>query len=235
MSAKPRIPKSLEQRLQDCETHLYFLWDARRLYPAQEDRFKQIAAELRILVCETRTNHPLLLKLMEEFAFPFDVQPPGPPFDKQPITMVGWRDDPAHKQLTAEVQAAIGDEQKLSQVLQRQASLRRPVPFREYVEKSLAVFIAPYDYSYRELILAVAQQVGSSHEDLTVEEPLIKMQHVRLAGHQGHIAPLIVFTELVLEVGRLFVEFLVQTQNYEPRYYKQQHAEPGAAADGGGM
>jgi hypothetical protein len=92
---KPRIPKSLEQRVQDCETHLYFLWDARRLYPAQEDRFKQIAAELRILVCETRTNQPLLLNLMEELDFTFDVQPPGPPFDNWSIPMVGWRDDPA--------------------------------------------------------------------------------------------------------------------------------------------
>ncbi len=225
VSPKPRIPKSLEQRLQDCETHLYFLWDSHRLYPAQEDRFKQIAAELRILVCETRTNHPLLLYLMEELGFSYDVQPPGPPFDKQPIPMIGWRDDPVHQQLTTEVQAAIGDERRLSQILQKQAALRHALPFREYVEKSLAVFIAPYDYSYRELTLAVAQQVGSSHEDLSVEEPLIKLQQFRLAGHQGHVAPLIVFADSVLKVGGAFVEFLIQTQSYEPRYYKQQQAE----------
>ena len=235
MPPKPRIPKSLEQRLQDCETHLYFLWDSRRLYPVQKDRFKQIAAELRILVCETRTNHPLLLNLMEELGFAFDVQPQGPPFDKQPISMVGWRDDPVHQQLTAEVQAAIGDEQKVSEVLQKQAALRRPMPFREYVEKGLAVFIAPYDYSYRELTLAVSQQVGSSHEDLTVEEPLVKLQHFSLAGHKGHVAPLIVFADLALEVGGAFVDFLVQTQSYKPQYYKEQQAEPGAARDRRGM
>jgi hypothetical protein len=225
VSAKPRIPKSLEQRLRDCETHLYFLWDARRLYMAQEDRFKQIAAELRILVCETRTNHPLLLNLMDELSFSFDIQPQDAPLDKQPIAMVGWRDDPLHQQLTAEVQAAMGDAQKLSQLLEKQASLRRPVAFREYVEKALAVFIAPYDYSFRELILAVAQQVGSSHEDLAVEEPLIRMQHVCLAGHQGHVAPLIPFADLVLEIGEAFVAFLVQTRDYEPRYYKKRQAE----------
>ena len=48
-SMKRRIPKTLEQRMQDCETHLFFLRDALRLYPCQPDRFKQIAAELRVL------------------------------------------------------------------------------------------------------------------------------------------------------------------------------------------
>lgn len=218
MLPKPRIPKTLEQRLQDCETHLYFLRDARSLYPAQEDRYKQIAAELRILVCETRTNHPLLLNLMEELGFSFDVQPPAMPFQRLPIPMVGSRDDSVHQQLAAEFQAAIGDEHKLSEVLQKQVALRRPVPFREYVEKALAVFVAPYDFSYRELTLAIAQQVGSSHEDLTVEEPLIRMQQIRLVGHQGHIAPLIAFADLVLKVGGDFMEFLVLTQSYKLRY-----------------
>ena len=96
MTRKARIQKPLEQRLDECETHLYFLWDARRLYPDQRDRYKQIASELRVLVGDHKPKRRLLLSLMNELGFSYDVQPPGPPLDKHPIPMVGWRDDPEH-------------------------------------------------------------------------------------------------------------------------------------------
>ena len=93
MTRKPRIAKSEAQILSECETHLYFLWDAFRLYSQQRERFKQIAAELRILVCETRKNKPLFLDLMDKYNFKYEVQPPGlreggPPLKLQPMPMV---------------------------------------------------------------------------------------------------------------------------------------------------
>ena len=120
----------------DCETHLYFLWEARRLYPEQPDRFKQIASELRVLVCRTATNHPLLLDLMDELNFSHEVPPPGPPFDKQPTPIVGWRDEPIQQELTAEAQASLGDEGRIAAVLEKQAGLRRAIPLREDVDKA---------------------------------------------------------------------------------------------------
>ena len=136
--------------MQDCETHLFFLRDALRLYPSQPDRFKQIAAELRVLVCETKNNHPLLLELMEEVGFSCGL-----------------------------------------------------VPFREYVENHLAVYLAPYEYTFRDLVLKVAEQLGSSHEDLSVEEPLAKMQNMILGQAQGHM-PLIPSRIEFSKSGRLF-------------------------------
>lgn len=96
MTRKHRAPKSPEARLVECETHLYFLWDARRLYQEQRDRYKQIAAELRVLVGDHRPSRRLLISMMDEFGFRYEVQPPPPPFDKQPIAMIGWREDPNH-------------------------------------------------------------------------------------------------------------------------------------------
>jgi hypothetical protein len=169
---KPRVPKTSAERLEDCETHLYFLWDALRLYPEQRDRFKQIAAELRVLVCKTKTNKPLLLNLMDEFAFVYEIQPPGvsaagPPLKPQPLPMVGWREDPIHAEISERLSRAIesGDEAQMQEIDRRLAELAKPVPFREWVNRGLAVFIAPHDYSHRELVLAIAQQFGSSHED----------------------------------------------------------------------
>ncbi|MEX5215360.1 MAG: hypothetical protein AB7G48_17240 [Nitrospiraceae bacterium] len=211
----------------DCETHLYFLWDALRLYPKERDRFKQIAAELRILVCETRKNKPLLLNLMDEFAFVYEVQPPGmsasgPPLKPQPLPMVGWREDPIHAEISERLSRAIesGDTAQMKEIDRRLAELAKPIPFREWINRGLAVFIAPYDYSHRELVLAIAQQLGSSHEDDSVEEPILRLQQIYIGGQRGDLAPMIVFANDVLSVGVAFIRHVESDHSFQPRYFR---------------
>jgi len=227
MNRKTRIPKSSAQKIQDCETHLYFLWDAHRLYSTQRERFKQIAAELRILVCGTRQNKPLLLDLMDEYNFIYEVQPPGlqeggPPLKPQPMSMVGSRDDPILKELSEELSESLksGDEEKISNIEKKLADLSKPVPFREWVNKGLALYIKPHEYSHRELTLAIAQQFGSSHEDDSVEEPLVRLRQIIIGGDTGDIVSMIVFAEYVIHVGIMFIEYLVERLGYEPKYFR---------------
>ena len=220
MGQKARIQKSREQRIGECETHLYFLWDAYRLYPEQRERYKQVASELRVLVGDRKANRRLLISLMDDLGFVYEVQPSGPPFDKQPIPMVGWRDDPEHQALVQQLQEADGDNGQLDALLERQAALRRPIPFVEYVDNALAVYIAPYEYSYRDLVLAVSQQLGSGHEDTAVDEPIVQMSQIVIGGDEGHIAPLINFAELVVEVGVQFIAFTAAEHGYKPKYFR---------------
>ena len=227
MTRKKRIAKAPEQKLNECETHLYFLWDACRLYPKEPERFKQIAAELRVLVCETRSNKPLLLNLMDEYGFSYDIQPPGkdpsgPPLKPGPVPMVGWREDPVEQNLSEAVAAAIesGDEQAMERVDAEMAALAVPVPFREWVNKGLAVYIRPHDYSNRDLVLAIAQQFGSSHEDDSVEEPILQLQQFVIGGSRGDVAPLIAFARTVIHVGRLFIAQLVADRRYEAAHFR---------------
>lgn len=226
MIQKRRIPKTANQRLHECETHLYFLWNAHQLYQKQRDRFKQIATELRVLVCETRTNKPLLLDLMDKYGFTYEVQPPGkhqggPPLKPQPLTMIGWRDDPVQKKITEELSEAISsnDEMKIKAINEKLEALANPIPFRDWVNKGLAVYIKPYDYSHKDLVLAIAQQLGSSHEDESVEEPIIQLQQIIVGGETSDIAPMIEFAELVIKVGSMFVEHLVKHHGYKPKYF----------------
>jgi len=225
MGRKRKIPKTPEQRLAECETHLYFLWLARQHYTNKPEHYKQIAAELRILVADRKPARRLLLAMMQEYGFTYDVQPPGPPFDKNPIPMVGWRDDLTQQAIVKELQAAEGDNEKMAAVLEKTASLRRPIPFDEYVEKGLAVWVEPYDYSYQDLVLAISQQIGSSHEDSAVEEPIIKMQHVLIGDHESHITTLIGFTDLVLKVGVSFIRYVSDQHGYEPSHFAEQPLE----------
>lgn len=127
---------------------------------------------------------------MDEVGFRFDVPPPSlPPYG--PIPLVGWKDDAEMKAISEEIAEAIDDESRLQAALAKQKSLARPIAFHSYVEKAFAVYIAPHDYSYRDLVLAVAQQVGSSHEDEAVDEPLVRLRHFVIGDSEGHIAPLI--------------------------------------------
>jgi hypothetical protein len=230
---KSRVDKTSAERLAECETHLYFLWDALRLYPEQRDRFKQIAAELRVLVCETRTNKPRLLNLIDEYACVYEVQPPGlsaggPPLKPQPLPMVGWRDDPIQIEVSERLSRAIesGDASQINEVEQALADLARPVPFRDWVNKGLAVFIAPYDYSHRDLVLAIAQQFGSSHEDDSVEEPILRLRQIYIGGERSDLAPLTVFADSVLSVGRAFIRHVEQHHGFRPQYFRDDE-QPG--------
>ena len=177
-----------------------------------------------MLVCAAGHNKPLLLDLMDELGFTYDVHPPGPPFDRQPIPLVGWRDDPVQQALTAEVQQASGDKQKLAAILEKEAKLRKSMPLRDYPDKALAVFMTPFDYSYRDLILAVAQQCGSSHEDKDIEEPIAQMRSLVIGGVESHVAVLIDYTRLVIDAGIKFLLYSVEKGLYRAHYLAKKTA-----------
>jgi hypothetical protein len=80
--------------------------------------YKLIAGELRILVCAFRHNKPLLLDMMDHFGFSYEIQPPGPPFDKQPIPLVGWRDDPVAQEISRILEGS--DPDKITIAMARQ-------------------------------------------------------------------------------------------------------------------
>jgi len=215
---KPRIPRSTEELIASCEDHLLFLQEAFERFPKEHVRYKQIAAELRVLVCATRQNKPLLLDLMDEHEFSYDVQPPGPPFDKQPIPLVGWRNDPVQQALMAEVEEASGNEEKLAAILEKEAKLRKSMSLRDYTDNALAILMTPIDYSYCDLVLAVAQQCGSSHEDKEIEEPIAQMRSLKLGGVESHIAVLVEFARLVLDAGIKFLVCLAEKETYRTRF-----------------
>ena len=211
--------------MQDCETHLSFLKEARDQFEVDRERYKQIAGELRVLVCKSRTNKPLLLDLMDHYGFVYEVQPPGPPLDKSAIPLVGWRYDSVQQDLTKALEEAYGDQAKLSEVLARQASLRVALSLRRYVDEGLAVFARPYDYSFRDLTRAIAEQSGVAHEDEAVEEGIAAMQRVHLGGEHSHIVALINFADTVLSAGMEFLAFMATNRGYQLRRFQLSSAE----------
>jgi hypothetical protein len=221
--SKPRVAKSAEQRIIDCETHLAFLKEARDNYRTDRERYKQVAAELRVLVCKFGNNKPLLLDLMDKYGFAYEVRPAVPPAGpplKGPIPLVGWRDDPVQQELAKELEQANGDEQKLNALLTRFDLLRVALPLRRYVDEGLAAFIAPHEYSYNELTRAIAEQCGVAHEDEAIEEGLAAMHCFQIGNDHSHIVTLIGFADTILRAGTEFLGFMAATHDYRLRRFQ---------------
>jgi hypothetical protein len=217
MALKKKLHRSTQERIGACESHLFFLHEDLKLFPQQYDRYKQIAGKLRLLVCAGGRNKPLLLDLMDEVGFTYEVQPPGPL--TIPIPPGGWRDGPDYQALTLEIQQAAGDRQKLAAIHERQAKLRKPMSLREYTDKALATFIKPYDYSFNELVRSIAQQCGSSHEDESIDEPIAQMRSLVLNGVESHVAVMVEYAGRVLDAGAKFILYSVEKGLYQARYF----------------
>ena len=214
MGENTKIPKTRAARLLECEEHLYLLADAANAYRKQRVKYKQVAAELRVLVGDHKPKLRLLIAMMEEYGFSYDVQPPPQrPIPNQPIPMVGWQNDPELK--------ALGENPDIEKLQALLASRRRPVPFSEFVDRGLAVYIKPRDYSFAELVSAIAQQTGSGHEAVAVDRPLVRLTRIKLGSEDSHIDIMMNFANLVLHVGKLFLDHVTNNCGYEPKYFRR--------------
>ncbi|MBI3468213.1 MAG: hypothetical protein HY000_34850 [Planctomycetes bacterium] len=177
-------------------------------YEMQPDRYKQVAAELRVLVCETKENKPLLLDLLDGFGLQYLVQ--SDPELPLPLQMVG----DIGKTPTEDFSTLSPHE-----IWARYRANAKPIPLREFVNCGLAVFIRPHEFSHRDLILAVAQQIGSAHEDRSVEVPLLELEHFLIGGYSGYGASLRSVGFLVLQAGRYLICHLAENNEYRPHYF----------------
>lgn len=203
-----RIPKSLERRIGDCESHLRFLSEALQAYETEPDRYKQVAAELRVLVCSEGRNHPLLLDLMDDLDFTYELRPIRDlPF---PLRMV----DEPWPEIPPEIQA-----QGNAAIMAWWRTQQKPIPLRRFVDSGFAVFIEGRTFTNKELILAVAQQLGSSHEDPTVDRHLAELETYIIGGFSGYGATLRSLGPAVLDAGVKTVLHAAKTNGYTPQFF----------------
>lgn len=209
-AASSRVPKQRFRLLADCESHLKFLSEALERLQHEVDRYKQLAAELRILVCSTRSNKPLLLDLLDDYGLRALVHPvPRFPF---PCTMVG--DIQKHG---VDVEAVLGlPEADVERLIVEQRSKAKPIPLRQWVRQGLAVYNKGREFSYEELVLVVAHQMGGAHEDVTVEKAVLELEPLSIEGYSGLANPLRELGETVLQAGQSLLRFVSKKHGYQP-------------------
>jgi len=84
MTGNPRIRKTIRRKLGDLDGHIYFLKDSlEKLISGDHSYVKQVAAELRVLVCKAGVEG-LIWRINEEIEAP----------DKQDLILIGSRSGP---------------------------------------------------------------------------------------------------------------------------------------------
>ena len=82
MTSAQRIPRDKAEMLDALRMHVRLLRDYshRAFMDSNYDYLGEVAGKLRLLVYESRSNTPLLLKLMDEFGVEVPITMRGPPY-----------------------------------------------------------------------------------------------------------------------------------------------------------
>jgi len=191
-----RINKTITQKLSDLDDHLFLLRE--NLYRLNEDdtHLKIISAELRVLACSSRHRglklEGLLWRLVDEFGV----------------------SDLVHLHVAGNVnkEHALAKGLHFAIVPLQRAGYGDPrlpphyYSLKEIMKKQEAVYIAGKGLSHEYLIKAVAQQMGSAHEDEGIEPVLVELGEIFINGVQPYVSILSLDAELILEVGERVLE-----------------------------
>jgi hypothetical protein len=189
MNRQDRPRKTLARKLRDLDDHLHFLNESLQKLAAGDVAYlKPIAAELRVLVCKSSGTEGLLWRVVEELHL----------------------SDAVHVHLAGNLDRAHPLAQGLQfifvSVLPAGKGDPRLAPdhysLKGIIKECEAVVVSGKGYSHESLIRAVAEQMGSAHEDDGAAPHLIELSSVLVSNQPVLIGVLSSDAELVLEVGK---------------------------------
>lgn len=197
MGRRDRIQKTLKQKLLDLEEHLFLLDYHLSRLKEREAHLKGLATELRVLVCFSSRTEGLLWRLTDEL----DIS------DVLYVHFLG--------SLDTQHPLARGIDLFLLPPLHRGGQGDPQIPPNYWSLKSMlkegdAVIVLGKGLTHEYLIKAIAQQVGSAHEDEGLEPSLVEMQHIFVNGVQPYIPVLAADADLTLELGHQVLDIAEQ-------------------------
>lgn len=187
-----RRPKSVDEKVRNLDAHLYLLRQHVHKVHESPSHLKVIAAELRTLACHSSGTDGLLWRLTKELGVS----------DVVALHLPGKlkRDHPLVRGLEFMIvpvfRAGKGDPRLAPGNYSLQAMIKDG--------EALVAVGKPLTHEY--LIKAVAQQMGSAHEDEGIEPALSQLSDVFVNGIEPYVGVLATDAELVLEVGERVLE-----------------------------
>lgn len=188
MSRHDRPKKTVARKLRDLEDHLHFLNESLQKLAAGDVAYlKPIAAELRVLVCKSSGTEGLLWRLLSELHL----------------------DDAVHVHLAGNLDRDHPLAQGLQFIFAPVFPAGRGDPrlnpghysLKMIIKESEALVVAAKGYTHESLIRAVAEQMGSAHEDDGVAPHLIELSNILISNRPALVDVLASDAALVLEVG----------------------------------
>jgi hypothetical protein len=192
MAKQERIAKTLEQQIEDLDAHMFLLRNHLHKLHESKSHLKVIAAELRTLVCKSSGREGLLWRLTQELGVD----------DHVDLHLLGKinQDHPLFSGLQFSIvpirRAGKGDQRI------------KPGSYSlcEIIEKSEALVAMGKPQTHEYLIKAVAQQMGTAHEDSGLEPALSQLTSIFINGVEPFVEVLAFDAELTLEVGERVLE-----------------------------
>lgn len=187
MFSKDRNAKSIEQKLLDLDAHMYLLRQHLHKLRDSKSHLKVIAAELRTLVCKSSGTEGLLWRLADELKVDDLVALHLPGKLKQDHPLVR------------------GLEFMIVPIFRAGKGDPRLIPgnysFRAVIKDAEALVALGKPLTHEYLIKAVAQQMGTAHEDDGLEPALAQLSAIFVNGVEPYLGVLAMDAELTLEVG----------------------------------
>jgi hypothetical protein len=207
MARRVRFPKSLGEKLRALDDHLFLLRTSlEELLKGEPAHLKVVAAELRTLVCRSDQTEGLLWRLADELNVSDEV-----------FLCEGGRinrDHPLARSLRFFGGRNFRGERGPDRLPRVSESLR-------YVFKTWEAIYVPtlsdVEITHEYLIKAVAQQIGSAHEDNGIEPILCRLREVFL-GETEPCANVLVFdADLTLQIGERVLDAAESQKGYRRR------------------
>jgi len=202
MTRKNRIPKTLDRKLRDLDDHLYFLKESLvKLSNGDDAYLKSLAVELRVLVCKVSGTEGLLWRVIDELHL----------HDAVHVHLAGNldRDHPLAKGLQFLFVPIFRTGQGDPRLSPAHYSLKG------IIKECEALVVSGDGYTHENLIRAVAEQMGSAHEDEGVEPYLIELSGTVISDQAALNSVLMSEADLVLEVGERVLTETEQNIGFE--------------------
>lgn len=201
MPKAPRIAKSLSRKLQDLDEHLYLLRKNLHELRGEPAHLKVIAAELRTLVCMSSGTDGLLWRLARELTVSDGVE----------LHLAGSV-DPNHP-LAQDLHFAVVPIARAGD-----GDPRLPVEcysLEKVIKEAEAVFIEGHSLTHERLIKAIAEQMGTAHEDEGLEPSLVALGGIFVNEQESYIPVLGIDADLTLQIGERVLDHAARQSLYE--------------------
>jgi hypothetical protein len=199
---RPMVKKTTNRRVQDLESHLHLLEECVAKQEQDSDIwYKIISAELRVLVCKSGRNKPLLLDIIDEFKLVTKIRSSSP---------FGY--------ITSEYVKRC---KELNAPINHKEMGQQEMDFKKYIEEGCLGFHLNRVFTPKEFILMVSQKIGSSHEDVEVDADIPEIENLgddwggmSIIGANMHA-----LGKSVLSVGISVLKVLKDGFGYKTRYF----------------
>lgn len=209
MSRRPRNPKTLTQKLSDYDHHQYLLRESLHGLKQDPAYLKSLSAELRTMVCMSSGTEGLLWRLTEELGVS----------DEMGLVVfsgVDWK-NPLTRGLSL---ASIPIMRAGSQPANLPAD---PRSLKWVIKECEAIYvpsIVDKRVTHELLIRAIAEQMGSAHEDEGIDPNLTHMRKIMIQGVHPYVPIMALDAEFTLQIGERLLDH-VETQSIYRRAHRR--------------